>query len=76
MSSNVDKMVDADSKPTAEHDEVQSDPPRPQGKISVLGDIKRSPKVAGYCLALTSGIILYGYDLAVVSNVSSMPEFQ
>ncbi|GMG04590.1 unnamed protein product [Aspergillus oryzae] len=69
-------MVDADNKPTAKHDEVRSDPPLPQRKISVLEDIKRSPKVAGYCLALTSGIILYGYDLAIVSNVSSMPEFQ
>lgn len=69
-------MVDADNKPTAKHDEVRSDPPLIQRKISVLEDIKRSPKVAGYCLALTSGIILYGYDLAIVSNVSSMPEFQ
>ncbi|GAB1208474.1 hypothetical protein APSETT445_007224 [Aspergillus pseudonomiae] len=73
----MDKMVDADSKPIARHDtEVLSEPPLPRGKISLLADIKRSPKVAGYCLALTSGIILYGYDLAIVSNVSSMPEFQ
>ncbi|KAB8261285.1 general substrate transporter [Aspergillus pseudonomiae] len=70
-------MVDSDSKPIARHDtEVLSEPPLPRGKISLLADIKRSPKVAGYCLALTSGIILYGYDLAIVSNVSSMPEFQ
>ncbi|KAF5855652.1 hypothetical protein ETB97_008844 [Aspergillus alliaceus] len=70
-------MVQVESKATIQHvEKIESDPPLMKGKTSLLADIKQSPKVAGYCLALTSGIILYGYDLAIVSNVSSMPEFQ
>jgi hypothetical protein len=66
-----------DYKATLRHAETaQSDPPLNQGKNSLIVEIKKSPKVAGYCLALASGIILYGYDLNIVSNVSSMPEFQ
>ncbi|PLB46458.1 MFS general substrate transporter [Aspergillus steynii IBT 23096] len=43
---------------------------------SLLSSVKQSPKIAAYCLALTSGILLYGYDLVIVGNVSSMPKFQ
>ncbi|KAE8152765.1 general substrate transporter [Aspergillus avenaceus] len=50
--------------------------PPEERKNSLLADIKDYPAVAGYCLALTTGILLYGYDLVIVSNVSSMPVFQ
>ncbi|KAL4863106.1 hypothetical protein BDV12DRAFT_206780 [Aspergillus spectabilis] len=45
-------------------------------EMSFLACIKRSRKTVAWCLALTSGIVLYGYDLVIVGNVSSMPEFQ
>lgn len=43
---------------------------------SLLTQIKQSKLIVAYCLALASGIVLYGYDLAIVGNVSSMPAFQ
>ncbi|RYP93472.1 hypothetical protein DL770_000356 [Monosporascus sp. CRB-9-2] len=38
--------------------------------------IRRYPKVAGYCLALTTAILLWGYDLVIVSSVTAVPAFQ
>jgi hypothetical protein len=38
--------------------------------------LKRWPKVVMYCLALSSAILLYGYDLLIVGTVSAMPAFQ
>ncbi|KAL2840888.1 MFS general substrate transporter [Aspergillus pseudoustus] len=45
-------------------------------EISFIGSVKQSSKTVIWCFALTSGILLYGYDLVIVGNVSSMPEFQ
>ncbi|KAL4995880.1 general substrate transporter [Aspergillus recurvatus] len=47
-----------------------------QPNKSVLQPARESPKTVAWCFALASGIILYGYDLAIVGSVSSMPEFQ
>ncbi|KAL4963733.1 general substrate transporter [Aspergillus stella-maris] len=47
-----------------------------QTKKSALQSIKPFHKTLGWCLALTSGILLHGYDTVIVGNVSSMPEFQ
>lgn len=46
------------------------------GSSSLLTQIKQSKQTVAYCLALASGIVLYGYDLVIVGNVSSMPAFQ
>ncbi|PLN82372.1 MFS general substrate transporter [Aspergillus taichungensis] len=43
---------------------------------SILTQIKQSRLTVANCLASASGIVLYGYDLAIVGNVSSMPAFQ
>lgn len=43
---------------------------------SLLAAIEHYPKILGYCVALASGILRYGYDLLIVGNVSAMPEFQ
>jgi hypothetical protein len=43
---------------------------------SLIGSVRRSSKTVAWCFALTLGILLYGYDLVIVGNVSSMPEFQ
>ncbi|KAF4549263.1 Sugar (and other) transporter-like protein 43 [Elsinoe fawcettii] len=44
-------------------------------KESLLQACKRYPKVVLYGFGLTFGILLYGYDTAVVGNVSSMLPF-
>lgn len=38
--------------------------------------IRRYPKVAGYSCVVTLAILLWGYDLAIVGTVSSIPAFQ
>ncbi|KAL5359876.1 general substrate transporter [Aspergillus floccosus] len=66
-----------DPKPSVEHVENPSSAASDTAKkTSLIADLKQSPKVAAYCLALTTGILLYGYDLVIVGNVSSMPNFQ
>ncbi|KAL4951710.1 general substrate transporter [Aspergillus filifer] len=47
-----------------------------QTEKSALQSVKGFHKTLGWCLALTSGILLHGYDTVIVGNVSSMPEFQ
>lgn len=43
---------------------------------SLWQNLRRHPKVFGYCFALTSGILLWGYDMAMTGNLASLPEFQ
>ena len=39
-------------------------------EIPFLQAIRRYPKIAAYCLALTTSILLWGYDLVIVSSVT------
>ncbi len=45
-------------------------------KLSLWQAVQKWPKVAGYCLALTTAILLWGYDMAMVGNLASLPQFQ
>ena len=45
-------------------------------KLTLWAAIKKWRRVVYYCAALTSAILLYGYDYAVVSTTSAMPSFQ
>lgn len=67
-----------DRKPMAMNSYTSGPPPYSNQKEneSVTQSIRIFPKTLAWCLALTSGILLYGYDLVIVGNVSSMPEFQ
>ncbi|KAL4973104.1 general substrate transporter [Aspergillus desertorum] len=47
-----------------------------QPNQSVLQSARKSGKTVAWCFILASGMVLYGYDLAIVGSVSSMPEFQ
>ncbi|PYH75093.1 MFS general substrate transporter [Aspergillus vadensis CBS 113365] len=42
---------------------------------SLLAAIEHYPKTLGYCVALAFGILLYGFVLVIVGNVSAMSEF-
>ncbi|KAJ5691844.1 hypothetical protein N7462_001267 [Penicillium macrosclerotiorum] len=48
----------------------------PQTHVPLWQSVKRWPRVIAYCLALSSAILLYGYDLVIVGNASAMPAFQ
>ncbi|KAK5047094.1 hypothetical protein LTR84_007037 [Exophiala bonariae] len=37
---------------------------------------KRWPKVTLYCLALTSGVLLWGYDAAMAGNLAALDQFK
>ncbi|PYH95658.1 MFS general substrate transporter [Aspergillus ellipticus CBS 707.79] len=71
-------MVSTERKgPVEEGTEQPSSPPSPtHSPPSVTVAVKQSPRVLCYCVALASGILLFGYDLVIVGNVSSLPEFQ
>ncbi|KAL4918327.1 general substrate transporter [Aspergillus aurantiobrunneus] len=72
-------MSSIDKRPTAvdSHETTPSPSSNPQQiEQSALHSAKSTPKSVAWCFALTSGILLYGYDLVIVGNVSSMPEFQ
>ncbi|RAH81212.1 MFS general substrate transporter [Aspergillus japonicus CBS 114.51] len=66
---------DADA-PNSDHVNSSTEDVRSTSQPTVWATIKQSYKILGYCLALTAGILLYGYDMVIVSNVSSMPQFQ
>ncbi|KAJ5583188.1 hypothetical protein N7535_001808 [Penicillium sp. DV-2018c] len=44
--------------------------------VPLWHSIKRFPRIVGYCVALSSAILLYGYDLVIVGTVAAMPQFQ
>lgn len=43
---------------------------------SLWQSIKKSSRIVAYCLALSSAILMYGYDLVIVATVAAMPQFQ
>lgn len=44
--------------------------------LPLLQSIRLYPKVVGYCFALTSAILLWGYDLVIVGTITALPAFQ
>lgn len=66
---------DADAR-NSDHVNSSTEDVRSTAQPTVWATIKQSYKILSYCLALTAGILLYGYDMVIVNNVSSMPQFQ
>ncbi|RYO79951.1 hypothetical protein DL766_009082 [Monosporascus sp. MC13-8B] len=56
---------------SSDRNSVKNDEDLPLGQA-----IRRYPRVAGYCLALTTAILLWGYDLVVVGSITAVPAFQ
>lgn len=54
----------------------RSDADDPPLHVPLWQSVKKWPRVVIYCLALSSAILLYGYDLVIVGTVSAMPAFQ
>ncbi|KAJ5833922.1 hypothetical protein N7474_002233 [Penicillium riverlandense] len=44
--------------------------------VPLWQSLKKWPKIVAYNLALSSAILLYGYDFVIVGTVSAMPAFQ
>ena len=45
-------------------------------KLSVLQAVRKWPKISAWCLAVSTGVILGGFDVSIISSVASLPEFQ
>jgi hypothetical protein len=56
--------ADSDAKVDIAHDEHALAHEEVK-KLTLWQSLRRWPKVSAYCLALTSAILLWGYDLAV-----------
>lgn len=48
----------------------------PEKRLNLFAAVRKWPKVSLWCMALTSTILLWGYDHALISSVSGMPVFQ
>ncbi|KAK2741185.1 hypothetical protein FQN55_008448 [Onygenales sp. PD_40] len=53
--------------------EVDDDDP---ANLRLWQSIKRFPRVVAYVFASCPGILLYGFDMVIVSTLTAMPEFQ
>lgn len=73
-------MQDTDIKPTEDFVEnaspADTDDSPHGGHVPLWQSMKKWPRVIAYNLALSSAILLYGYDLVIVGTVSAMPAFQ
>ncbi|RAL12918.1 proton myo-inositol cotransporter [Aspergillus homomorphus CBS 101889] len=77
MESKTAQVESADTNASkSDHVNSSTEDIRSTSQPTLAGTIQQSYKILGYCLALTAGILLYGYDLVIVNNVSSMPQFQ
>lgn len=46
------------------------------GHLTLWQSIKKWRRVVLVCVAMTSAILMYGYDYVIVGTVSAMPSFQ
>lgn len=54
------------------HAQSQSRKPKPK----LWAGLKEHSRVSTFCLALTSAILLWGYDMAMTGNLYGMDEFK
>ncbi|KAF9774188.1 hypothetical protein IL306_007864 [Fusarium sp. DS 682] len=59
---------------------TKQDPPPPEkdedSQMPLRQALKKYPKIAGYCLAMTVPVIGWGYDLVIVGAVASVDTFK
>lgn len=46
------------------------------GHLTLLQSLKKWRRVSLYCLGMTTGILMYGYDYVIVGTTAAMPSFQ
>ncbi len=50
--------------------------PNDSTTVSIWQSVKSNPKVIAYCVCLTIGPLMYGFDNIIVGVVTAMPSFQ
>ncbi|PNY23401.1 Uncharacterized protein TCAP_06660 [Tolypocladium capitatum] len=58
---------------TTQVQEVETDP---HVDLTLWQGVKKWPRIVFYCIAVASGILMYGYDYVIVGTTSAMPSFQ
>lgn len=48
----------------------------PRVQLTLLQGLRMWPKITLYCLSLTTAILLWGYDMAMVGNLAGLDQFQ
>ena len=55
---------------------VQTVETDPHADLTLWQGLKRWPRIVLYCMAVSTGVSMYGYDYVVVGTTSAMPSFQ
>lgn len=50
--------------------------PNESTTVSILDAVKANPKAIMYCVLMTVGPLIYGFDNIIVGVVTAMPAFQ
>lgn len=61
--------------PGTSHRLEDAAPPQEE-HLNLRAAVRLYPKVAGWCMALTTAIILWGYDMVIVGSITAVPAFQ
>ncbi len=75
MDTSVTMDGDCESKVEISHTEAigVSDEEK---RLNLVQALRRWPKVALYCLSLTSAILLYGFDTSMSGSLSGLDQFK
>ncbi|PGH08125.1 hypothetical protein AJ80_07919 [Polytolypa hystricis UAMH7299] len=66
----------ADSKPAEADGAHIMDRDDDIANLRLIAAVKRFPKIAGFMIAVCPAILLFGFDMVIVSTLTAMPYFQ
>ena len=84
MGSSPEVLVSGDGRisSTVEDDAVKTTEPSlqasedPESRIALRESVKKWRRVVLYCVGMSSAILMYGYDYAIIGTTAAMPGFQ
>lgn len=78
MTNDVDDEDKRESSPSFSHNSVASGPvhKNEDAELSLWQSMKKYRRIMCYCVGMTSGMLMYGYDYVIVGTITAMPSFQ
>lgn len=73
---NMEKEIANISNGDTELSRETTEPGSVVKDLTLWQTVRRWRKTVLYCLGLSSGTLLYGYDLVIVGTVTAVPAFQ
>jgi hypothetical protein len=55
---------------------AKGEPRGDAGNLTLVRAIRKWPKVSAWSVAISSTIVLFGFDISIISTVSSITQFQ